>query len=182
MEAIKQTRWISSRPWYSHPFTFVPLWLWSFAIMFEGFPRLPLSIEVAIASCVLAVVLSGMRLWQKRLTIAFTIYSLFPLVLLPIFDEISTIYKTPFIMLCAVILTLGGMIAQQRRVNQLGRGAILLVAAVVTLALAWHAAFNFWAMVSSLGYSSCVPDAQGCPPLTGQVPPWWALFFGLSFL
>jgi hypothetical protein len=155
----------------------LPLWLLSVAIMVEGFPRPPISGEVAVASFVIAVTVSLVLMWKGRMTIELLVYSLFPFLLLPIFDEISTTYKTPFIILCALILTGGVLVYQGSRATRLGRGLMLLAVAGVAFVMAWHATFNFWEMASDLGYAQCFPDAHGCAPLTGQETPWWALFF-----
>lgn len=157
----------------------LPLWLLSFAIMAEGFPPPPISIEIAAIALALAIVVSLGLLWKRWMTIELVLYNLRPLFLLSTFDEISTAYKTPFILLCALSLTLGGIGYQTGRSTRFGRGLILLVAALATLALAWHATTNFWEMASELGYVQCFPDAHGCPPLNGQAAPWWVLFFSL---
>ena len=101
--------------------------------------------------------------------------SFFPLLLLPVFDEISTAYKTPFILLCALVLTAGILLYQRSRALR-WRWLILLAAAGLTWLLAWHATLNYWQMVADLGYERCLPDASGCAPLAGRGRPWWALF------
>jgi hypothetical protein len=156
--------------------TLLPLWLLSVAIMTEGFPRPPISIELAITSFVLAITISILLLWKRWMTIELLLYSLFPFLLLSSFDEISTTYKTPFIILCALLLT-AGIVGYQRSRSVRWRWLILLAATVVTLVMAWHAAFSFWHMAEDLGYVRCFPDYQGCAPLTGRETPWWILFF-----
>lgn len=167
------------RPWSITLANLLPLWCFSFAIMAEGFPSPLIPIELAAAALVLAVAASLGLLWKRWLTIELLLYNLCPLLLLSTFDEISTHYKTPFIILCALSLTVGGIVYQASRSARLGRGLILLATAVVTLGLAWHATSNFWEMASALGYGHCFPDAYGCAPLTGQAMPWWVVFFSL---
>ena len=104
-------------------------------------------------------------------------YSHLPFYLLYAFDEISTTYKTPFIVLCTLILAAGLVSYQRSRIPRLERILILLLTAVVAYAMAWNAALNFWQMAGDLGYVRCFPDAHGCAPLTGQETPWWVLFF-----
>jgi hypothetical protein len=95
-----------------------------------------------------------------------------------IFDEISTSYKTPFILLCALLLSTG-MVLAQRSSSMTWRWIILLFVFAGTWALASHAVQNYWHMVDDLGYIECMPDYQGCAPLTGNETPWWVLFFRL---
>jgi hypothetical protein len=178
MGNTKEILWADSHPWSTTLASLVPLWLLSFAIMAEGFPRPPISIELARTSFVLAITVSIVLLWKKWMTIALLLFSLFPFHLLYVFDEISTTYKTPFIILCAFILTIG-MVGYQRSRSAWLRWLILLGAFVVALVMAWHATFSFWRMTDDLGYVRCFPDAQGCAPLTGQETPWWVLFLSL---
>ena len=156
----------------------LPVWLLSFAIMAEGFPPPPVSIELATAAFFLAILTSSILLWKGWMTFGLILYSQLPLVLLSAFDEISTSYKSPFIVLCAFILTFG-VVGYQRSRSAWWRWLILLSAAVVTLLMALHAADNYWQMAGNLGYVECFPDAHGCAPLTGTETPWWILFFRL---
>jgi hypothetical protein len=164
------------RPWSTTLASLLPLWLFSLAITVEGFPRPPISPEIAIASIVGAFALGIVLLWKKWTTIALLLYSLFPFLLLGPFDEISTTYKTPFIFLCALLMTAGAVVYQRNRSSRWSL-VILLSTAVVTLLLARHATSAFWNMASDLGYAECFPDFQGCAPLQGQETPWWVLFF-----
>ena len=177
MEISQEARRTTLPSWRMTIASLLPLWLWSVAITAEGFPRPPISREVAIVSFVIAVVVSLMLTWKGGMTIELLIYSLFPFLLLRMFDEISTSYKTPFILFCASILTGGVFVYHRSRATRLGRGLMLLGVAGVVLVMAWHATFNFWEMASALGYAQCFPDAHGCAPLTGQETPWWILFF-----
>jgi hypothetical protein len=122
--------------------------------MAEDFPRLPISIELAKTSFVLAIPVRIVLLLKRWLTIELLLYSLFPFLLLYTFDEISTTYKTPFIILCALILTAGVVGYQRNRSTRLGRGFILLFTAVVIFVMAWHATFEFWRMAGDMGYVS----------------------------
>ena len=177
MENVKEIRKTPARSWSTTIASLLPLWLLSFSIMVEGFPPPPILSEVAITTFVVAIVASIVLLWVKWITIELLLYSLFPFVLLGIFDEISTTYKTPFIILCTLILTAGVIVYQRSRSSRLLRSVILLAFAIVTLFAASHATNNFWDMASDLGYEQCFPDAHGCAPLTGQETPWWVLFF-----
>jgi len=179
MEIAKEIRKTPARSWSITIASLLPLWLLSFSIMAEGFPPPPISSEVAITSFVVAIVASIVLMWVKWMTIELLLYSLFPFLLLFTFDEISTTYKTPFIILCTLSLTAGVVVYQRSRSSRLLRLGILLAFTIVTLFAASHAADNFWDMASDLGYEQCFPDAHGCAPLTGQETPWWMLFFSL---
>jgi hypothetical protein len=177
MKASTLTYGEGPRSWMMTIASLLPLWLWSVAIMVEGFPPPPIPIEIAIASFLLALVLSGLLLWKRWMAFELVVYSLFPFLLLSPFDEISTRYKTPFISLCAIVLTIGIVVYQGVRLARWQRGLILLAFAAVTYLLAGHAASSFWEMASDLGYSRCFPDAHGCAPLDNRASPWWVLFF-----
>jgi hypothetical protein len=177
MERVNKIRWAEPPPWIMTLGSLLPLWLLSLVIMAEGFPRPPISTEVTIASLVAAIVASILLLWQRWMTAELLLYSLVPFRLLFVFDEISTRYKTPFIVLCALVLTAGAVVYQSIRLPRQVRWLILLAAVAVMLFAAAHAAASFWNMASDLGYEQCFPDAQGCAPLTGQEAPWWVLFF-----
>jgi hypothetical protein len=177
MENVKESRWAEPAAWITTLVNLLPLWLLSFVIMAEGFPRPPISGEVTIALFVTAIAVSIALVWKRWMTVELLLYSLFPFLLLCSFDEISTTYKTPFIILCTLILTAGVVGYQRIRSSRQRRWLVLLAVAIVTLFAAAHAANSFWSMASDLGYEQCFPDAHGCAPLTGQETPWWILFF-----
>ncbi len=177
MKISQRPRRTTLSPWRVIIASLLPLWLVSIAIMAEGFPRPPISPEVAVVTFVIAGAVSLLLMWQGELTLELLAYSLFPFILPSIFDEISTAYKTPFIILCAIILTAGVFVYHRSYATRLGRGLMLLAIAGAVFVMAWHAALNFWEMASSLGYVRCFPDAHGCAPLTGHATPWWILFF-----
>jgi hypothetical protein len=178
VEDLKLVRQAKSPSWIPTLVSLLPLWLVALAVTAEGFPRPPISIELAAISLGLALGIGIVLLWQGQMTLGLLLVCFLPFLFLPTFDEISTTYKTPFILLCALILTAGivGHLASPS--HHLGRWLILVFAVAVTVAMAHHATFNYWDMVGNLGYVRCLPDAHGCPPLTGQETPWWILFFG----
>ena len=153
----------------------LPLWLVALATTVEGFPRPPISLPLAVAALALAIGVSLLALWKRWTTVELVLVSFFPLLLLPIFDEISTAYKTPFILLCALVLTAGILLYQRSRAVR-WRWLVLLAAAGLAWLLAWNATLNYWQMAAELGYERCLPDAAGCAPLAGRGRPWWALF------
>lgn len=158
----------------------LPLWLVALAITVEGFPRPPISMPAAMLALALAVGISLVALWQRWMTVELALVSFFPLLLLlrP-FDEISTTYKTPFILLCALVLTVGILLYQSSRARRRWRWLLLLAAAGLAWLLAWHLTLAYWQMAAELGYTRCLPDAAGCAPLAGRGRPWWALLFAL---
>lgn len=157
----------------------LPLWLFSVAITAEGFPRPPISPEVAFTAFGAFILVNIALLLKGWVTIEFVLYSLIPYLLMVTFDEISTSYKTPFIFTCALILTLGVIPSQSKRFSRLQKWLFLLVVGILTLALARNATENFWHMASDIGYEMCFPDYQGCASLTGKETPWWMLFFSI---
>ena len=52
----------------------LPLWLFSIAILVEGFPRPPVSGEVAMASFVAALGLTGLALWKRWMTVELSLH------------------------------------------------------------------------------------------------------------
>ena len=164
--------------WYVTLASLVPLWLFSLSVMAEGFPQPPISAEGAVISFSLAILIGILLLWKGWITIELMLYSIFPFLFLAVFDEISTAYKTPYIILCAIILSLGIIVYQQVRSRWWGL-IILLGTAGLTYVLAWHATLSFWRMAGELGYEQCFPDAHGCAPLTGGETPYRLLIFRL---
>jgi len=154
----------------------LPLWLVALATTAEGFPRPPVSVEIAGVALTLAVLVSLVLLWKRWLTVELLVYSFAPLALVVLLDEISTAYKTPFIFASALVLTIGAVIYQRSGWPRWLRGLILLAFAAAMLLLAAHAASAFWTMASDRGYDRCFPDQHGCPPLTDDATPWWLLY------
>lgn len=179
MEIIKKIQWFPEDSWLANFASLLPLWLWSLAITVEGFPKPPIPVEVGLASFWLAIAVSIVLLWKRWLPPDVLLVSLVPFVFIFNFDEISTRYKTPFILLCALILSIG-MIGAQRSKSVTIRWLTLLFVAVAVLVFSSNAAQNYWHMAGELGSFDfgCFPDAFGCPPLTGHETPWWVLFFG----
>lgn len=178
MESLKDVPSTSPRSWGIIFASLLPLWLLSLSIMAEGFPPPPISREVAVASFITAIVAGIVLVWRGWMPIELLLCCLYPFLLLYTLDEVSTTYKTPFIILCTLILTAGAVGYQRIRSPGL-RWVFLLVVTGVALLAASNAAHNFWVMAEELGYERCFPDAYGCPPLTGQETPWWILFFRL---
>jgi hypothetical protein len=176
LENLSHAPSTKQQPWLKTLANLLPLWLFSLAITVEGFPRPPIPAWLGLVFFILAIVAGVGLLIMRWMPPMLTLISLFPFLLLPAFDEISTTYKTPFILTCALLLS-AGMIVYQHSRSALFRWVILLVSIGVTLIFAWNAAENFWQMAGDLGYFECFPDYTGCPALTGQETPWWQLFF-----
>jgi hypothetical protein len=170
---------LSATIWRPKLTALLPLWLFSLAVMSEGFPHPPIPGWLAMIAFGLAIFSSVLFLWKRWITIELLVYCLIPLSFLPVFDEISTAYKTPFIVACTLLLSTGLIISQFRSTSRLQGGLLLLSLAVFTFFLAWSISFNYWDMTSDLGYFQCFPDAYGCPPLTGGETPWWDLVIKL---
>ena len=174
---MENTRGIYSAQVSSWGITLVgllPLWLLSVAIMAEGFPRPPISVYVGFTLLGSAITLSLVLLWQRRMEPALVLYSFIPFILLFIFDEIVTSYKTPFIVLCAIIFSIGALAYQRNRSSQL-RWLFLLAGAGLALLAASHAAHSYF----SLNVEACsLAPYPDCFPSSVPDHPWWAVFFG----
>ena len=149
----------------------LPLWLMSIAIMAEGFPSTHIPPGLAVVAFVGSIVIS-IALALKHWILLEGLYIFIPLALMVQFDEISTAYKTPMIILCALILSAGILGCQRSRIRWVG-WVCLLVAAAVTFAAASTATTGYWDLVSQGGFDFCYPD---CLPATDQYP-WWSIFF-----
>lgn len=177
MASARVADWREPDFWSGTITSLAPLWLVSFAIMIEGFPPPPFPPQLAILSFFLAIAGGLVFFWKGWIPIELLPYGFLPLGLLYVFDEISTTYKTPFIVLCALLLSVGIAVFQSNVSTRVVRLLILVAVALGTFALAQHAQSNFWQMASDLGYVRCMPDLTGCAPLTGQEPSPWVLFF-----
>ena len=93
---VKEIQKTIPRSWSETLASLLPLWLLSLSIMVEGFPRPPISLEVVITAFAAAIAVSIVLLWKKWLTAELLLYSLFPFLVMFIFDEISTAYKRRF--------------------------------------------------------------------------------------
>ena len=154
----------------------LPVSLLALAVSVEGFPKPPISAEGAIAAFESALGLLGFLLWKRWMGIELAVFSLFPLALLPAFDEITTAYKTPFIFLSTLVIAAGALAYQRWRDARSWNWLILVATLVVAWLLAAHAAGAFWNMVGAMHIGECFLDQPGCPALTGNETPWWVLF------
>jgi len=178
MGTINKIRLPLEDSWFATLACLLPLWLLSLSITVEGFPNPPISGELAVAAFWLAIATSIILLWRRWLEVDLLLYTFLPFALLVMFDEISTAYKSPFILICAFILSVGIVAAKHSSVLA-QRWMLLLLTAVATWMLASHAARDYWDMVGNLVFGDCFPYTKGCPPLAGTETPWWVLFFGL---
>jgi hypothetical protein len=176
MNAMRKIEWTVQDSWIATLTTLLPLWLLSVAILTEGFPDPPISLALALVAFVLAIGIGIVLVWVGWLKLDLILYSLFPLVLLYIFDEIATNYKTPFILVCALILSVG-IVSAQRSSSEEIRWRIWLVINIVVWVLASHALQAYWHMIGNLVFDNCFPYMKGCLPLAGTEVPWWVLFF-----
>lgn len=171
MEAIKENiRSFGQADLGSWQATFaslLPLWLLMLAYTHWGMVAFILAIAIGIVLL--------LKIWM---TPELILYSFFlPVIFLFIFEEVYMSYKIPFILLCALALTIG-IIGYQRSLTRSVTLAwsILLLTAIATWALALHANQNYWQMACMTGCFECSPGAPGCPP-GGELTPWWVLFF-----
>jgi hypothetical protein len=178
MKKVNEIQRMDQRSWNKTLANLLPLWLFSIAVTGEGFPHLPVDGYIAFAAFGAGIVAVAFLLWKRWLAVGLIFYYLIPFSLLGTFDEITTNYKTPFIILCALLLTAGAVGYLLSRSFAL-RWIILVVVGAATLMAATHVANQFWNMASNFGFGMCFPDYPGCASLTGKETPWWILF--LSF-
>ncbi len=178
MNLIQKLRSADQFSWLAILASIIPLWLLSLAVTAEGFPAPPVPGNVAQIMVGLAIVISLVLLIKGWLIYDVLLLTIFPFILVFIFDEIATGYKTPFILLCAAIWSVG-IIGAQRSQSLTWRWLILLFVAVLALVLAVNATQNYWQMGDEIGFVKCFPDPDSllCPPVNGQAAPWWVLFF-----
>ena len=152
--------------WRATVASLLPLWLITLALPLLGY-----------AGFILAIAVSILLLWKIWMTPELVLYSFLPLVFLFMFDEVYMSYRTPFLLLCGLVLTLG-IIGYQRLLTRSVSLAwlILLLVGMAAWALMSHAIQNYWQMACMTGCFECSPGAPGCPS-TGELTPWWILFF-----
>lgn len=158
-------------------FAVLPMLLIAMAITVEGFRRPPISLVTALALLVGGVALALILTLQRRMAPELTLFSLTPLLWLPIFDEIFTAYKTPFILVCVAFLVMGALIYQMIKLNWLVRVFVLLVTLAITFVFANHLAANYWEMVGNLVIGHCQPSTPDCNTVIGDQLTWWQLIF-----
>jgi hypothetical protein len=181
MEMIKKMEAMDVGSWRVTLVSLLPLWLISLAFLPEGMSLMPVSIQLACVIFFLALATGAFLLVKGWVTAEVLLYSLCPLFLLFIFEEVSIAYKTPFILLSTLFLS-AGIIGYQRSLHRdtvIVGWLILVLVFIGTLVLANHAAQNYWQMVSDLGIHDCTPDTPGCTSLAGKGLSWLLLFFHL---
>ncbi len=153
----------------------LPLWLVAVTASFEGFPKPPVSYEMALACLITAVLIVAIALWRRWMALTHAVYSFFPMLLVGVLDEITTVYKTPFIFSSVAVAFLGSLIYQRLQDRRASAWVVLVVAGIAAYVFAYHASLNFWSMTSALGIHQCFLDYTGCPSTTGLETPWWQL-------
>lgn len=155
----------------------LPLWLLGLAL----FPA-SISAEFTTRFFLLSMTVMILLLWLRWFTPELIFYSFFPIIPLFLFEEISPVYKTPFILFCMLLLSIG-IFGYRLSLHKYSVGVawlILFVVFVGTWILASNAGQNYGQMVLDLGYG-CDPFGGGCPaPRPADPIPWWVLFFGFN--
>ena len=155
----------------------LPLWLLGLAL----FPA-SISAEFTTRFFLLSMTVMILLLWLRWFTPELIFYSFFPIIPLFLFEEISPVYKTPFILFCMHLLSIG-IFGYRLSLHKYSVGVawlILFVVFVGTWILASNAGQNYGQMVLDLGYD-CDPFGRGCPaPRPADPIPWWVLFFGFN--
>lgn len=177
MKTIAYLRWADPPLWKATLANLLPLWLLCLAIF-------PPSIFEKLTGIffALSIVVIILLLWFRWFTPELIFYSFFPIIAFFIFEEISPSYKTPFILFCTLLLSIG-IFGYRLSLHKYSVGLawlILFVVFIGTWMLASNANQNYRQMVGDLGYG-CDPYMCCCPaPLPANATPWWVLFFRLT--
>jgi hypothetical protein len=176
MEMIQDQRLAAPIPWMKTLVSLLPLWLISLAASVEGFPTPSIPLWAANAAFASAILLILVLWWRRWMGLDLVLYSLLPLMLVPLLDEILTTYKTPFIFACAAIFSVGLIGYRQIKPGEV-RNLFLVFGAVLGITAALYAASNFWGLIDASEYAGCY--MFGCYPLSLPGHPWWMVFLGL---
>jgi hypothetical protein len=168
-------------PWLKTMAVLAPLWMIALATTAEGFPNPPISGNQGLVLFYAAIAVAILATFIFRTLIELPFITLIPLSYVFLFDEITTSYKTPFILFCTLILSLGIIAYHYLAETRSLKVALLVLLAVVVLTYiaAGYAMANFWAYTDSLGIEMCFLDYSGCPPLPADHPAWWRFFIGI---
>lgn len=161
-------------PWIKTVVRLLPLWLIALSITAEGFPKPPISVGVSVAAFACAVLLLVVLWWKKWMRLEFALYSLLPTVMLPLFDEIVTTYKTPFILMCAILISLPVIACHAAR-NPTERFVILAAGMILNYLIIHHVMMNYWEVIEQTGFSDGY--MAGNYPLDIPGFPWWKIFW-----
>jgi hypothetical protein len=178
MEMVLEQRLTDPSAWLKTLICLLPMWLISLAVSVEGFPAPPIPGWAAGSAFVCGLLLLLVLLVRGWIWFDLVLYSLLPVVMVFIFDEILTGYKTPFIFTCTAVLSIG-LIGYQYSQSFLLRIFFLTSGALLAYALADHAAASFWALwplIDASQYAGCY--MTGCYPFN-IIPghPWWTVLF-----
>lgn len=161
--------------WQTLGFNLAPLWLFGAVASTEGFPppAIPLWVTLALFTLGWVSLIGG--IWMRATKVQLALLSLTPFLLSLQFDEISRHYKTGFLLLCLLVLSLGYLAHLRLRQPVFSwLGLVISLAVVLTLAGVWTN--NYWNMTETLGLENCMPDSQGCP-IPPDAPRWWQLLW-----
>lgn len=151
--------------------TQLPLWLFTATVSIEGFPPPGLPLWAGITAFALGVLIILYLAWRRALD-ASMFAMMLPFVLMVFFDEVTTSYKTPFLLVSTAVVS-ASILFYQKAEDRKWRALILLAGVIVAILLASHAKDVFWSLFSDR-YIHCFPD---CLPVSGVDTPWWKLFF-----
>lgn len=168
-------------PWQKTAAVLAPLWLFAVATTAEGFPDPPIPVNLARVLFYAAIIAAILAIIRFHTLIELPFITVIPALYIFTFDEITTTYKTPFILFCTLILSVGIIafhyLAETRSLKV--ALPVLLAAAVLTFLAAQVAMTSFWAYTDHLGIERCFLDYTGCPPLPADHPAWWRFFVNI---
>ena len=171
MSIIQYFRHTKQPTWLVTLACVVPLWLLAVAIMVEGFPPPPIPLSLALFAFFSACVIAAILLWRRKTSVIFLLYCGLPFFLLYTFDEISTLYKTQYIVACTLFLTLAA-VAHLRSQSPIKAWFFLLLGVVATLLAAEEIRASYWNLVSAQGLDLCYPN---CLPQLDHGNSWWRM-------
>lgn len=164
MQLTHTTHGVERPRWLSDLITLLPLWLIAAGVSVEGFPQTVVPGWVFLGEFILGIILCIVFIASGWMRLEIGLYSLTPLLLFFLLDEIVRGYKTPFILM-AVLLLSAGLLLYNRR-----RHPIILIAAIwLLLLIVSNASRNYWDFVTLTGRERCFMDCVP-PPETWLAP------------
>lgn len=150
--------------------TQLPLWLFTATVSIEGSPPPGLPLWAGITAFALGVLIILYLAWRRELD-ASMFAMMMPFVLTAFFDEVTTSYKTPFLLVSTAVVS-ASILLYQKSKDRKWRALILLAGVIVSILLASHAKNAFWDLFT-VRYTTDFTTL----PVSGVDTPWWKLYF-----
>ncbi len=156
MKTVPKLEWEELGSWKAIIASLLPIWLFFFALTNISGPVLEILETIAFYLIIPVCIVSLLKGWM---TFDLLLYSLLPIAILFLFDEMDWNYRISILLFCTLILTVG-IVGYHRSLNKDSvtlAWLILLLTAIAAWLFASHAVQNYWQM--------------------GNETPWWILFF-----